>query len=122
MTRFHAVLAVIILAAMLCLVMMANAVFAAMPEQRCVSVNTVKSDLVRAIPGSVIADMGGTEAAAFLTAFNAVPPVSQFTADYFVIVSDETMPNVLVVMFDKGCFKRMFPVPKAIFHSMMRSL
>lgn len=89
MTRFHAVLAVIILAAMLCLVMMANAVFAAMPEQRCVSVNTVKSDLVRAIPGSVIADMGGTEAAAFLTAFNAVPPVSQFTADYFVIVSDE---------------------------------
>ena len=46
--------------------------------------------------------MGGTEAAAFLTAFNAVPPVSQFTADYFVIVSDETMPNVLVVMFDKG--------------------
>ena len=41
MTRFHAVLAVIILAAMLCVVMMANAVFAAMPEQRCVSVNTV---------------------------------------------------------------------------------
>ena len=90
MTRFHAVLAVLIILAMLCLVMMANSVFAStVTDQQCVSVNTVKADIARAIPGSVIADMGGTEAAAFLTAFNAVPPVSQFTADYFVIVSDE---------------------------------
>lgn len=123
MTRFHAALAVLIILAMLCLVMMANVAFSSIaPTQQCFSVNTVKADLMRAIPGAVVVDLGGTEAQAFMTAFNAIPPVSRHSGDYIVTVTDEAYPNVLVVLFEKGCFSRMFPLPKPVFHSLMRTL
>jgi hypothetical protein len=96
---------------------------AAQNLQYCITVGAFKADISDRFKDLHMSEMGGTEAKAFITAYNDFPPVTtRFHADYIVAVRRETVPNIAMVLFEHGCYIDTIFVAKKNFTIMMGSI
>lgn len=72
------------------------------PEPACVSIAAVGEAAERA--GAVVVhDFRGADAADWLTAYNAIPPVTAIAGDQVVLLEREGAASMLVVVLTQGC-------------------
>jgi hypothetical protein len=70
---------------------------------QCVTERQVMELLARNVSTNDLIHLRNADAQAFLIAFNNLPPRSNHTADTFVIVTSERLPQHLVFAFRQGC-------------------
>ena len=88
----------------------------------CVSVDEVKLNLRVVLPTAELREMGGTEAQAFIAAYNKIPPRSSLEGDYIVTAQVKGKPGVAVVLFQRGCALAPFGIPVRQYHRLMETL
>ena len=88
----------------------------------CVSVDEVKVNLRVVLPTAELREMGGTEAQAFIAAFNKIPPRSSLEADYIVTARVEGKPGVAVVLFQRGCAMAPFGMSVGQYRSLLGTI
>jgi hypothetical protein len=91
-------------------------------QTECASVDKVKADMRALAQAIVIIEMGGTEASAFVTALNAIPPRTSWEADYIVTAQMEGKPGVAIILFNRGCATTPFGIPVHVFKKLRESL
>jgi hypothetical protein len=52
---------------------------------------------------AIVHDLRGADAAAWLAAYNAVPPVTSLAGDQVVLLDGQGAPTMLVMVFADGC-------------------
>jgi hypothetical protein len=73
--------------------------------QYCITVGAFKADISDRFKDLHMSEMGGSEAKAFISAYNDFPPVTtRFHADYIVAVRNDSKPNIAMVLFEHGCY------------------
>lgn len=87
----------------------------------CVPLSKVKADAMAIFKDATMAEMGGTEASAFLASLNAMPPKTDVRGDYVLAV---TVPRkaVILVMFINGCAGATSAIPERVFHLLLQAL
>ena len=123
MTRVFAVLIAFILATALCLVMILLLLPRPADSQTvCQTQAMIKADVARAMPTARVATLGGGEARILLAAVNAMPPLTQFTADEITVIEIKDTPRVAIVLFTGGCVTHVLFIESAKFHQLLQSL
>ncbi len=69
----------------------------------CRTATEVIRSLKENAPSASLNQLEGSEAAAFMQAFNALPPTSEHVADAIVLVSGQDLPGHLMFAFHSGC-------------------
>ena len=88
----------------------------------CVSVDEVKANLRVVLPAAELREMGGTEARAFVAAYNAIPPRSSLEADYILTAAIKGKPGVAVIMFLRGCAMPPFRMSVGQYRSLLGTI
>ena len=88
----------------------------------CLTVNTLKSQVVSRLPEAIIIEMGGTETKGFLGNYNAFPPRSEIAGDYLLILKKNGNRLTVVVIFRQGCYDGMLFIDNDKFRQMMDGL
>ena len=81
----------------------------------CQTLDKVRSDVAKFMFPATVSVMDGKAAAAFLAAYNRVPPITNLSGDIVVSISAEGKPNVVVVLFEDGCATRTMFFPRQMF-------
>jgi hypothetical protein len=82
------------------------AVFLCLPAaaQECLSPSAMAMQAVQSVPNASIKEMlKGDEARAVVDAFNAIDPVSDFKADFIVVIQAPAVPVYLVIAYTGHC-------------------
>lgn len=79
----------------------------------------VEGTLSRLPSGSILQVLKGEEAAAFVSAYNALPPASQFEGDEVYLFRIFGGPIVLVNIARAGCLVESGPLPAEIIPELM---
>ena len=72
-------------------------------QNQCLDEKTLRDTLTHEMPRVDMAALAGPEAAFFLAAFNALPPVSQIAADHVLIIGLKNSADVALAFFKDGC-------------------
>lgn len=86
---------------------------------RCATAAIVRRD-VAAFPFPAVAtELTAAQTQAFLARLNALPPQTNLRADFIIVVTAESKPQVVLALFEKGCVVRTIYVPRKIFNQAM---
>ena len=94
--------------------------FAAMKSAvaQCTPPQLLAAQAIQSVPDARIRNiLTGDEAQAIIAAYNAVPPVSHFTAETVLVLSTETRPLVYIIAYTGNCTAFADTVPLEIFNS-----
>jgi hypothetical protein len=77
----------------------------------CTAIDVLARDVSKRFPGQETRRLEGNEAAAFMAAYNALPPVSNFVATQLLIVFHERHKATRIAFFSNGCAVALATVP-----------
>lgn len=69
----------------------------------CVTPAKVGADIKTIRPATVFHEIASAKVAAWMRAFNAIPPVTALVADHIIIFSHEGLPYFVGAFFSGGC-------------------
>jgi hypothetical protein len=72
-------------------------------------------------PDATFTDYTGAEARKIVDAFNAVEPVSDWTAEHVLVIDPADDEAFRVGIVDKGCLTHAFPAPRGAWQGMVRA-
>jgi hypothetical protein len=97
--------------------------FIGLGEARCLSRNEIAAAVAEQLPGAKTALLAGEEAAAFLAAYNAEPPVTALHADEVLLVEIAGETAITrAVLFERGCLVRSGAMPRQLVKSLLSAL
>jgi hypothetical protein len=86
--------------------------------QDCVPPQLLAAQAIQSVPDARIRNiLTGAEAQAIIAAYNAVPPVSHFTAETVLVLSTETRPLVYIIAYTGNCTAFADTIPVEIFNT-----
>ena len=81
----------------------------------CTQLAKVSAGVHLGVPTAVITEFSKTQTENFLKVWNAVPPETDINADAISVVIAPDKPNILILIFKKGCFGGMYAMTKNAF-------
>jgi len=86
----------------------------------CTGIDELALDASKQFPGQETRRLEGNEAAAFMAAYNALPPVSDFVATELLIVFHERHKATRIAFFTNGCAVALAMVPIDMVRALLR--
>ncbi len=93
---------------------------AAKLDAGCSGIDVLSRDVSKRFPGQETRRLEGNEAAAFMAAYNALPPVTGFVATELLIVFHERHKATRIAFFTNGCAVALATVPIDVVRALLR--
>lgn len=81
----------------------------------CATVAKVRADVAAFPFATTVTQLTPDQSMSFLTAFNALPPRSELTADFIMVVMAQDKPTVILALFKNGCVSKTVYMPRSVF-------
>jgi hypothetical protein len=91
--------------------------------ETCTTRDQLSALIAERLPQAKVVTLGGSEARMFMATFNRLPPATEMAADEIVIVDQASgMPIVRVVLFERGCMKRIGALPRGMVQALLNAV
>lgn len=84
-------------------------------QNQCLDETSLRDVLTKQMPDAELASIAGIDALGFIAMFNAIPPVSQISADAVLLIGLHKRVDVALAFFKNGCMvsRGLMPRPQA---------
>jgi hypothetical protein len=82
-------------------------------QNQCLDEKSLRDVLSAKLPKAELVSLAGVEAISFVASFNAIPPLSQISADAVLLIGFENAAQVALAFFKNGCMISRGGMPRA---------
>jgi hypothetical protein len=82
-------------------------------QNQCLDEKSLRDVLSVKLPRAELVSLAGIDAISFVASFNAIPPISQISADAVLLIGFENGAQVALAFFENGCMISRGGMPRA---------